>query len=1056
MVLSDVSIKRPVFATVISLLIVVLGLAAYVRLPVREYPAIDPPIVNVTTVYKGAANQVVESRVTELIEAAVAGIEGVRTITSNSREERSSVSIEFRLGRDIDGASADVRDRVARVRARLPDGVDDPIIAKVDGDQRAILWLTLASDRYSQLELTDYARRNIVDRLSIVPGVAQVNISGERRYSMRVWIDRQALAARQLTVEDVETAIRRQNVELPSGRIESTQRELTVKTDSRLSNPEQFRNIVVANRQGYQIRLGEVSRVEIGPEDERSGIRANGKTAIGVGIVRQSTGNTLTVANGAKEEMARIAESFPEGISLIIGYDESVFIAQSIYEVYHALAIGIALVIGVIFVFLRSWRATLIPAIAIPVSIIGSFTVLAALGFSLNVLTLLALVLAIGIVVDDAIVVLENVHRRIEEGEPVLLAAVRGSRQIAFAVIATTLTLAAVFVPISFMEGNTGRLFTEFGIALAAAVLFSGLVALSLTPMMCSKLLKPHEGEGRLYLMTEKIFVGMNEGYRWLLDRALRAPLVVMAGGIAVSAAAYSFWAALPKEFAPVEDRGVIIIPITAPEGASFGYTRDSVAQVERVLQPYLDQGVAAAVMANIAPGFQRPAPVNSGLVFLRLKPWGERFKDSENGAATPDGYRDKKQQEIVREIFPRISGIPGVRAAPVNPPALGQRGFQPPVQFVIGGTNYETVREWRDRIMGRAGQDARFLNLDSNYRETKPELRVRIDRARAADLGVSIETIGRTLETMFGSRNVSTYVDRGEEYNVILQARSEDRATPADLAGLFVRSGTTQQLIPLASLVVLAEAAGPAELNRVDRLRSITITSSLAPNFTLAEALKELETIAAQELPPEARISYQGQSREFKESASSLYMTFGLALLIVFLVLAAQFESWIHPFIIMLAVPLALTGGLGALWFTGITLNVYSQIGMILLIGLMAKNGILIVEFANQLRDEGHDIRSAVLEASVARLRPILMTSIATVVGAVPLADARGAGAESREAIGWVIIGGVAFATILTSFVIPALYLMLARFTKPVGAIAARLAQQETSHDTRHPQAAE
>ncbi|MCA3265588.1 MAG: efflux RND transporter permease subunit [Azospirillum sp.] len=1055
MVLSDVSIKRPVFATVISLLIVVLGLAAYQRLPVREYPAIDPPIVNVTTVYKGASNQVVESRVTELIESAVAGIEGVRGIVSQSREERSSVSIEFRLGRDIDAASADVRDRVARVRARLPDGVDDPIIAKVDGDQRAILWLTLASDRYSQLELTDYARRNIVDRLSIVPGVAQVNISGERRYSMRVWLDRQALAARQLTVDDVETAIRRQNVELPSGRIESTQRELTVKTDSRLSTPEQFRDIVVTTRQGYQIRLGEVARVEVGSEDERSGIRANGKTAIGIGIVRQSTGNTLTVANGAKEEMARIAENFPEGISLMIGYDESVFIAQSIYEVYHALAIGIALVIGVIFAFLRSWRATLIPAIAIPVSIIGSFTVLSALGFSLNVLTLLALVLAIGIVVDDAIVVLENIHRRIEEGEPVLLASVRGSRQIAFAVIATTATLIAVFVPISFMEGNTGRLFTEFGIALAAAVLFSGLVALSLTPMMCSKLLKTHEGEGKFYLMTEKIFTGMNAGYRWLLVRAMAAPVVVLAGGIAVSAAAYGFWASLPKEFAPVEDRGVIIIPITAPEGASFGYTREAVQQVERVLQPYLDSGVAAAVMGNIAPGFQRPAPVNSGLVFLRLKPWGERYKDSENGAPRPSGP-EIKQQQIVQQIFPRIAGIPGVRAAPVNPPALGQRGFQPPVQFVIGGTNYETVREWRDRIMNRAGQDARFLNLDSNYRETKPELRVRIDRARAADLGISVETIGRTLETMFGARNVSTYVDRGEEYNVILQARSEDRATPADLAGLFVRSATTQQLIPLSSLVTLVEAAGPAELNRVDRLRSITITSSLAPNFTIGEALAELERFAAEELPPEARISYQGQSREFKESAASLYVTFGLALLIVFLVLAAQFESWIHPFIIMLAVPLAVTGGLGALWFTGISLNVYSQIGMILLIGLMAKNGILIVEFANQLRDEGHDIRSAVIEASVARLRPILMTSIATVVGAVPLADARGAGAESREAIGWVIIGGVAFATILTSFVIPALYLLLARFTKPVGAIAARLAQQERTQDVRQPQAAE
>ncbi|MBL8805498.1 MAG: efflux RND transporter permease subunit [Rhodospirillales bacterium] len=1052
MLLSDVSIQRPVFATVISLMIVVLGIASFSRLPVREYPAIDPPIVSVTTVYKGASNQVVETRVTEIVEAAVAGIEGVKEIRSNSREERSNVTIEFRLDRNIDAASADVRDRVARVRSKLPDGIEDPVVAKVDGDQRAIVWFTLASDRYSQLELTDYAKRNIVDRLGIVPGVAQVSISGERRFSMRVWLDRQALAARGLTVDDVETSILRQNVELPSGRIESTQRELTVKTDSRLSTPEQFRDIVVATKQGYPIRLGEVAKVEIGAEDERSGIRANGKTSIGIGIVRQSTGNTLSVARDAKAEMKRLQESFPEGIEVLIGYDESVFIERSIYEVYHALGIGILLVIAVIFVFLRSWRATIIPAIAIPVSIIGSFTIIASLGYSLNVLTLLAFVLAIGIVVDDAIVVLENIHARIEKGEPVLLAAVRGARQIAFAVLATTMTLIAVFVPLSFMDGNTGRLFTEFGIALAASVIFSGLVALSLTPMMCSKLLKTHEGEGKLYLATERVFTAINAGYRWLLLRAVGAPIVVIAVGLVVSGGAYMFWSVLPKEFTPTEDRGVVIVPITAPEGASYNYSRQAVMEIEKILRPYVENGNGAVVMGNIAPGFQRPAPVNAGLVFLRLKPWGQRYAGSETGAAPPAGPQ-KTQQQIVNEVFPRIASLPGVRAFALNPPSLGQRGFQPPVQFVLGGSDYETLRGWRDLLLQRASQDPRFLNLDSNYRETKPELRVRIDRARAADIGVSIQSIGRTLETMFGSRNVSTYVDRGEEYNVILQARGEDRATPRDLANVFVRSQTTQQLIPLSTLVTLAEAAGPAELNRVDRLRSITITGSLAPGFTMGEALDLMEKFAAEVLPPEVRISYQGQSREFKESAASLYFTFGLALLIVFLVLAAQFESWIHPLIIMLAVPLALTGGLAALVFTGISLNVYSQIGMILLIGLMAKNGILIVEFANQLRDEGLSIRDAVVEASVARLRPILMTSIATVAGAVPLAIAHGAGAESRSAIGWVIIGGVSFATLMTIFVVPALYLLLAGFTKPIGTIANALAQQERAHSTAHPQ---
>jgi multidrug efflux pump len=1029
MVLSDVSIKRPVFATVLSLILVVLGLAAGSRLPVREYPAIDPPIVSVTTVYKGASNEVMESRITELVEAAVAGIEGVKTISSISREERSNVTIEFHLTRDVDDAAADVRDKVSRIISRLPEAAELPIISKVDSDARAIVWFTLASERMSQMELTDYARRYLVDRLSIVPGVASVFISGERRFAMRIWLDRQAMAARGITVDDVEEAIRRQNVELPSGRIESSSRELTVKTDSRLATPEQFQSIVVATRGGYQIRLAEVAKVEVAPEDERSEMRANRRTSIGLGIVRQSTANTLSVAEGVKKEMAVLQTSMPPDISFLIGYDESVFIKQSIYEVFHALGLGVLLVITVIFVFLRSVRATVIPAVAIPVSIIASCTVIAALGFSINVLTLLALVLAIGIVVDDAIVVLENIHRRIEEGEPPLLAAVRGARQISFAVIATTLTLAAVFVPISFMEGNIGRLFTEFGIALAAAVLFSGLVALSLTPMMCSKLLRSHEGEGRLYLMTERVFHGMNHGYRWLLMRTQAAPIVMMCLAIAVSGLAFALWRGLPKEFAPVEDRGVIIIPVTAPEGASIGYTREQVRKIEDAVFRLVERGDAYVIMSNVAPGWQRPAPVNSANVFVRLKPWDER---------------DRKQQALVQELANEILALPGARAFPVNPPSLGQRGIQPPIQFVLGGPDYETIRGWRDRIMERARQDGRFLNIDSDYRENKPELRVSIDRAKAADLGVSVETIGRTLETMFGAREINTYVDRGEEYKVLVQARAQDRATPRDLSNIFVRSATTGQLIPLSNLVTLREAGGPQDLNRFERLRSITITSSLAPGFTIAEALDKLSEFVAEELPPEVRMGYRGESREYKESSSSLYFTFGLALLIVFLVLAAQFESWIHPLIIMLTVPLAVTGGLLALTLAGISLNVYSQIGMILLIGIMAKNGILIVEFANQLRDEGKSIADAIVESSVIRLRPILMTSIATIAGAVPLAGATGAGAESREAIGWVIIGGVALSTLLTLFVVPAFYLLLARFTKPINAIAQRLAQLE------------
>jgi multidrug efflux pump len=1041
MVLSDVSIKRPVFATVISLLLTVLGIFALLRMPIREYPAIDPPIIQITTTYRGASAPVVDSQITEILEGAVAGIEGIKVMSSQSRDERSQITMEFLLSRNVDSAANDVRDRVARALARLPEQADTPVVAKVDGDSRPILWIALASDRLTPLDLTDIARRRIVDRLAIVEGVAQVIISGERRFAMRVWIDRQALAARNLTVQDVEDAIRRENVELPGGRIESTQRELTVRTDSRMSRPEQFREIVVTRAAtGAQVLLGEVARIEIGPEDNRGAYRINGRPAIGLGILRQSTANTLSVANGVKAEMERIRPTLPEGIDVLTGYDESLFISQSIYEVEHALMIALALVVGVIFLFLRSVRATIIPAVAIPVSIIASFIATAALGFSVNVLTLLGLVLAIGLVVDDAIVVLENIHRRIEEGEDPLLASLLGAREIAFAVIATTLVLVAVFVPLSFMGGNTGRLFTEFGLALAASVLFSGLIALTLTPMMCSKLLKPHEGESWLIRTTEPFFLALNGSLRWTLDRALRAPLLVLGGSALLSAFAVVLYAALPKEFAPTEDRGVVIIPTTGPEGASFGYTMEHVMQIERLLQRYVENGEAVAVFATVG-GFQRPAVGNVANIFIRLAPWAER---------------SRKQQQIAAEVFPQIAQIPGVRGFALNPPSLGARGFQPPVQFVIGGPDYDTLINWRDRFLARARENPRLLNLDHNFKETKPEVRVEIDRRKAADLGVSIAAVGRTIETMMGSREVTTYVVGGQEYKVLLQAPEDQRISPYDLQNVFVRTASGG-LVPLSNIVTMSERARAQTLSREDRVRAITITASLAPGYSLGDALAYMDGVAREVLPGDARISYRGQSLEFRESSGALYLTFAMALLVVFLVLAAQFESFIHPFIILLSTPLAITGGLLALWWTGSSLNVFSQIGMILLIGLMAKNGILVVEFANQLRDRGMSVRDAVLEASVVRLRPILMTSIATVLGAVPLAMATGAGAESRQALGVVIVGGITLSTFVTLYAVPALYLLLAPYTKPIGAIAAKLAALETTRGKGHgPQPAE
>src|SRR5829696_6252643 len=985
MQVSDLFIRRPVFSVVVSLLLMVGGLAALMQLAVREYPQVDPPVVSINTTYKGAANEVIESRVTELIEGSVAGLEGIRQITSASQNERSSVTIEFWVGRDPDAAAADVRDRVARIMARLPEGVDLPVVRKVDSNAAAIMWIGVTSSTLDALELTEFLKRVYVDRLATVPGVATVYVGGERRYAMRVWVDRTALAARGLTVLDVETAIKKQNVELPGGLIASSKRELTVKADSRLASPEEFEQVVVSNRNGYLVRLGEVAKVEVGPEDDRFEFYKDGNIALGLGIVRQATANTLTVADGVRAELEKLKGALPPGTETHIMYDESNFIRASINGVLKTLIEGIGLVILVILVFLRDWRSTIVAMVAIPVSVIASFMDVAVFGASINVLTLLAIVLAIGIVVDDAIVEIENIHRRIEHGEPPLLASFDGAREIGFAVIATTCTLMAVFVPLAFMTGNTGRLFREFAIQLAAAIFFSGVVARTLTPMMCSKLMVP--AHGPIHRLTEPVFEGMINGYRWILSRALNIPLVILAIGAVVSFAAVNLFQAIPKEFAPIEDRG-----------------------------------------------FVRPSPVNEGLFILRLVPWDQRTV---------------RQQDVVKEMFGKVSNFPGARAFPINPGSLGQRGLQQQIQLVIGGPDYQTLRDWRDRMLAKAQATGFFVNLDSDYKENQPDLRVQIDRARAADLGVPIEDIGKTLELMFGEKQVSSFASKGEEYYVIVRARAEDRAAPNDLSNVFVRSAGGD-LVPLSSFVSLKESAAPQKLNRFDRLRAITIQGSLTPGVSIGQGLETLEEIARAELPPEVRIGYQGQSKEFKDASSAIYVTFGLALIVVFLVLAGQFESWINPLIVMLTVPLAVTGGLLALWLTGQSLNIYSQIGMILLIGLMTKNGILIVEFANQLRQRGLKTRDAVIQSSVQRLRPILMTSIATMGGALPLAWSTGAGAEARNAIGWVIVGGVSLSTLLTTLVVPSLYVLIGGYTRPANYTADLLERMREGEEAK------
>ncbi|MDR6292165.1 multidrug efflux pump [Inquilinus ginsengisoli] len=1036
MVLSDTAIRRPVFAVVVSLLLVVLGVFAFQRLTVREYPNIDPPIVSVSTAYEGASAQVIESQITQVIEEGVAGVAGIRTMRSTSQEGRSSVRLEFAIDRDVESATNDVRDSVGRVIGQLPDNADTPIIRKVDSDASPIIYATLTSEGRSALELTDLAQRYVVDPLSAVSGVAQVTIGGEREPSMRIWLDRNAMAARGVTVQDVSSALEAQNVELPSGRVESSDRELTVRTNTRLSTPPEFARIVLRREGETLVRLGDVARVEVGARDDRSGFRVDGRPAIGVGVVKQSTANTLDVAADVRQAMDTLRQSLPPDVQIEISSDDSVFIDKSIDEVFITLGIALALVIGIVFIFLRSVRATLIPAVAVPVSITASFIILAALGYSINVLTLLAMVLAIGLVVDDAIIVLENISRRIELGEPPLVAAYLGSRQIGFAVVATTAVLTAVFVPISFLQGNVGRLFSEFGITVASSVLFSALVALTLTPAMCSRLLRPANEETWLHKVTEHGFDLLNRGYRAALGFALGAPVLVCAIALALSVGAAALLHGLPQEFVPTEDRGRVVVSATGPEGSSIDYTGAQLARIESALSPYVAAQDVTRLLSILAPGWG-PTGVNRVTVIGQMKPWDERTRS---------------QQQVVRELSAKLSDIPGIRAVGINPSGLA-RGSGAPVRFVIGGNTYEQLAAWRDQLQDRLRGSPVLRNLQADYDETKPELRVAIDRDRAADLGISIRAIGETLETMFGSVAVTRYEDDGEEYDVVLQARAEDRQTPRDLSNIFVRaSGGT--LVPLTSLVKLQDVAGPASLGRFDRVRAITFTASLADGATLGDAVTEVRVAVADTLPAEARLSWDGDTREFLESSASLYITFGTALLIVFLVLAAQFESFVHPVTILLTVPLAIFGALGSVALLGMTVNIYTQIGMVMLIGLTAKNAILIVEFANQLRDEGRDVLAAVHEASATRLRPILMTSIATALGALPLAIATGAGAESRQAIGVVIFGGVMVSTLLSLFLVPVIYQALARFTAPASRTSKELERQLLVHRSENPAA--
>lgn len=1017
MIISDISVKRPVFASVISMLLIILGLASMMNLPVRQYPDTDAPIVSIQTRYSGASAEVIETKVTQVIEDRIAGIEGIVKLTSTSSDERSNIRVEFSLNRDIEAAANDIRDRVSRVLDQLPDEADPPEIAKSDSSSQSVMFLNLTSDRMSGLELTDYADRYLVDRFSTVPGVARVRISGARRFAMRIWLNREALAARALTVMDIESALRTENVELPAGRLESKTREFTLRTDTGFNTEDDFKRLVIGRgADGQPVRLGEVADVRIGAENDRSVARSDGVAAVSLGMEQLSKANSVVVSKEVRKEMALLTSELPEGMSLTVNYDRAEFIAESMKEVYKALAISIVLVLIIIYLFLGSFIATLIPAVVVPVSLVSTFIAMAVMGYTINILTLLGLVLAIGLVVDDAIIVLENIFRRIEAGQTPLLAAIDGAKEIGFAVIATTLVLVAVFVPMSFIQGDIGRLFREFGITLAAAVLFSSLVALTLTPMLSSKLLKGQDLRRGPVAIIDRFFNVLSNQYKHLLEKVIKLPWLVMVVVLLVSLTTIFQLRALPSEYAPKEDRGVFYVSLRAPEGATMEYTNQGTIKLEKIIESRTGDGQPIKRFLTRMPGRWGSSAVNSSLLIVHLEHWDRR---------------DVSDRELAAWLSKEADKIPEAGIFVFTPSALGLGGGDSPVELVLGGPDYEQLKQWRDKMQIAMEAMPELVQVDSDYQETKPQMRVSVDRDRAATLGVSLQTVGRTLETMLGSRNVTTYVDRGREYNVVLMGEDKSRASPDDLTNLYVRSSLTNELVPLSNLVKITEQAGPSDLRRHDRMRSITMTSGLAPGVKLGEAINRLLEVATETLPPSARLTWDGESKEFLESGSSLYLTFGMALLIVFLVLSAQFESFVNPLIIMVTVPLALMGAVLGLWMYASTINVFSQIGVILLIGLSAKNGVLIVEFANQLRDRGNDFRVAVVEAATVRLRPILMTSAATTFGALPLLLASGAGAESRQPIGIVIVFGVTISALLTLFVVPSLYVLFAKHTR-------------------------
>jgi hydrophobe/amphiphile efflux-1 (HAE1) family protein len=1028
MFLTDISIKRPVFATVMSIILIIFGLVIFNKIAVRELPDIDPSIVTVRTVYKGASAEIVDSQITQKIEDIVGGTPGLATIDSRSEDGRSVVKMEFEPGVSVDEATNDIRDRVSRIIDNLPDNASRPEIFKTSEGNQVAIWLRLRSKNLNDLDLSDYASRYLKDYFSSVDGVGQIILSGEKEISLRVWINPSALSARDLTVADIESVLLKENIELPAGRLESKRIDLNIKLDKNYKNVEDFKNLPIKRaRDGSLVRLKDVARVELGPLNLRTLFKGNGDPVVGIGIYQQSNSNTIAVVDGIKKKLTEVKKNLPEGIQLDVAFDRSNYIRVAVNEVYVTLFISVALVVAVIYLFLGNLTSVIIPALAIPVSLISTFLLIYAANFSLNLFTLMALVIAIGLVVDDAIVMLENIYRRVEGGESPLIASYKGASQVSFAIIATTVVLIAVFVPLIFVKGIVGKLFTELALTLSFSIVISAFVALTLSPMLASKYLKVAHSKPNFLKKFDSYLDKFSNFYfeTLLLLLYKKKEIVIFLIGVLISV--IILFKITPKELIPPEDRGVFYVVIQAPDGSGFDYTKEKTENIEKIFLNDLGKGLYREILVRV-PGFQSGIDqVNTGFLVILLEDWGKRKKFS---------------NENLGGIFQQLNSFPGVKAFPIMPQGLRGGAGEKPVQFVLKGNTYEELIKWKEILKTEVVKNKNLVNVDDDLDLTKPQLKIKINTDKAADLGVSVDSIAKTIETMFGSKEVTKYTKDGREYSVMLQADVKNRREPSNLNKVAVRSNSGK-LVPLTSVATFYEESTYTSLNRYNRQRAVTISARLVGGYTISEALTYLEGVAKEKLPTTARIDYKGESLEFKNTSSDIYFIFILALFTAYLSLAAQFESWRHPLTIMLTVPLAILGGIIGLWIIGSSLNIYSQIALIVLIGLAAKNGILIVEFANQLRTQGLQLKEAIIESCRVRLRPILMTSVATIIGVVPLIIATGPGAASRATVGIVIFMGMIFATLFTLYVIPVMYLIIGKNTGRMDAVEIELEKQ-------------